>query len=160
MNGLEKIAVTISAALADNIIKQGHNDTGALVKSIEHNISTVGTKTTIEILFNDYGTFVNYGRAAGKYVPFSILFDWVKRRLNLSGLQARSATFAINRKIFKEGIPTSGAKKFSKNGKRTGFITDAITDTEKTIEAEIADYYEKVISTKFETVTKVGKYQF
>ena len=154
------ISEVIISALVEEIKLQGHNDTGKLINSFESTETETGKKTTIEILFFNYGMFLNYGRKPGSYVPFAVLFDWVKRRLNLSGLQARSATFAINQKIFKEGSPTKGALKYSSTGKRTQFIDDALKRKDKEITEAIGQYFETVLSKKIDIITKVGKYQF
>ena len=160
MTTAKDISNVIISALVEEIKLQGHNDTGKLINSFESTETETGKKTTIEILFFNYGMFLNYGRKPGGYVPFAVLFDWVKRRLNLSGLQARSATFAINQKIFKEGSPTKGALKYSSTGKRTQFIDDALKRKDKEITEAISEYFAFVISKKIEVITKIGKYQF
>jgi len=160
MTTAKDISEVIISALVEEIKMQGHNDTGKLINSFESTETETGKKTTIEILFFNYGMFLNYGRKPGSYVPFAVLFDWVKRRLNLSGLQARSATFAINQKIFKEGSPTKGALKYSSTGKRTQFIDDALKRKDKEITEAISEYCASVISKKIDIITQVGKYQF
>ena len=160
MTTAKDISNVIISALVEEIKLQGHNDTGKLINSFESTETETGKKTTIEILFFNYGMFLNYGRKPGSYVPFAVLFDWVKRRLNLSGLQARSATFAINQKIFKEGSPTKGALKYSSTGKRTQFIDDALKRKDKEITEAISEYFANVISKKIEVITQIGKYQF
>lgn len=160
MTTLKDISNIVISALVEEIKLQGHNDTGKLINSFESNETETGKKATIEILFFNYGSFLNYGRKPGGYVPFSVLFDWVKRRLRLSGVQARSATFAINQKIFKEGIPTTGALKYSSTGKRTQFIDDALKRKDKEITEAVGQYFETVLSKKIDIITKVGKYQF
>lgn len=160
MTTAKDISNVIISALVEEIKLQGHNDTGKLINSFESTETETGKKTTIEILFFNYGMFLNYGRKPGSYVPFAVLFDWVKRRLNLSGLQARSATFAINQKIFKEGSPTKGAPKYSSTGKRTQFIDDALKRKDKEITEAISEYFANVISKKIEVITQIGKYQF
>ena len=160
MTTAKDISNVIISALVEEIKLQGHNDTGKLINSFESTETETGKKTTIEILFFNYGMFLNYGRKPGSYVPFAVLFDWVKRRLNLSGLQARSATFAINQKIFKEGSPTKGALKQSSTGKRTQFIDDALKRKDKEITEAISEYFANVISKKIEVITQIGKYQF
>ena len=162
MISAKDISSVIISALVEEIKMQGHNDTGKLINSFEstETETETGKKTTIEILFFNYGMFLNYGRKPGSYVPFAVLFDWVKRRLNLSGLQARSATFAINPKIFKEGSPTKGALKYSSTGTRTQLIDDALKRKDKEITEAISEYFAFVISKKIDIITQVGKYQF
>ena len=157
---LKDVSNIIISALVEEIKLQGHNDTGGLINSFESKETEYIYRSVIEILFFDYGTYLNYGRRAGTYVPLAVLFDWVKRRLKLSGLEARRATFAINNKIFKEGIPTRGALKYSRTGKRTQFIDDALKRKDKEISEAIGEYFKTVISTKFETINQVGKYKF
>lgn len=154
------ISNIVISALIEEVKLQGHVDTGALVRSFDSNEIEKPNSLTIEILFYDYGMFLNYGRRAGTYVPFEILFDWVKRKLALSGDDASSATFAINRKIFEEGIPTSGAKRYSATGKRTEFIDDALKRKDKEVTEAVGKYFETVIGTRVEKATKVGIYQY
>ncbi len=158
MNELENIGIIMVAGLAEELRKQGHVDTGKLIRDMSYNVRTTARGAVIEIEFQGYGLFVNAGRLPGKYVPFQILFDWVKRKLKLSGAQAKSATFAINRKIYNEGIPTAGSLKFSQTGKRTEFIQDTWKDKESEV-AELAEkYFTNEILMKFERLTKYGIY--
>jgi len=160
MTTLKDISNIVISALVEEIKLQGHNDTGGLINSFESKEAESKNRAVIEILFFNYGTFLNYGRLPGTYVPFSILFDWVKRRLKLSGLEAKKATHAINQNIFKVGIPSKGALKYSRTGKRTQFIDDALKRKDKEITDAIGEYFKTVISTKFETINQVGKYKF
>ena len=80
------------------------------------------------------------------------LTDFAKKRFGLNDKEAQSAAFAIAKKQKKEGMPTKNSFKFSKNGKRTGFIDDTIQNAtpaiEKIIEESIFNF---IINYNFKT---------
>ena len=102
-------------------------------------IVNMGDSKELLIFMNDYGLTVNDGIKANK-VPYSPgskrggksryiqgLIDFVKQKGLASGdKEAQSIAFAIAAVHKKEGIGTDKAKRFSKNGKRTGWIDDTL----------------------------------
>lgn len=75
--------------------------TGNLLNSI----SSVVVDEGVELWMNSYWEFVNYGRAAGNYVPITPLENWAR----LKGFDnPRGAAFGISKNIQKFGIaPTN-----------------------------------------------------
>jgi len=140
--------------LQKELIAQGHEATGRLVNSFEQRVVTIPDGMALEILMNDYGTYVNDGRkAGGKKVPINVLVDWVKRKAIVNGdREIKSLAFAIQQTIFKEGSPTSGSFKFSTNGRRTGFIDIVIENELDDITAELE---KEVFEDADETVTRI-----
>ena len=86
---------------------------GSLLGSIFHDaegqdgqlIGIVGTAIS-------YGGPVEFGRLPGKQPPIDAIELWVRRKLGISGNEARSVAFLIARKIGREG--TEGAFMFEK----------------------------------------------
>jgi hypothetical protein len=125
-----QVAEFFKKELTNEFNSQGHRDTGKFEKSIEYDILTnVGT---IEIVFSylKYGIFLEKGVAANK-IPFGVgagrkatslyieaLKNWAARKRMLKPL---SAAFAIAKTHKKEGMPSRGSYKFSKNGRRRNF---------------------------------------
>jgi hypothetical protein len=131
---LDKKAVQVAEffkkELTDEFVGQGHRDTGKFEKSIEYDILT--NVDTIEIVFSylKYGIFLEKGVSSNK-IPFGggaskkatslyieALKNWAARKGMLKPL---SAAFAIAKMHKKEGMPTKGSVKFSKNGRRRNF---------------------------------------
>lgn len=118
---LEQVAQDLVNFLQSEFDAQGHNATGAGSQSLEY-ITKKGATFNIQILGNDYLQYVNDGRQAGSLPPIQAIKEWVQIKGIASGKEAENAAWAISKAIEREGIPTSGAMKFSSNGRRTGFI--------------------------------------
>jgi len=110
--------------LQNELLNQGHRASGELIDSMEGRTMVLPDSIVIEILMQDYSKYVNDGRRKNaKKVPISVLIDWIERKALASGdKEKKSMAFAIQQKIFKEGSPTQGSFKFSKNGRRKDFI--------------------------------------
>jgi len=130
---------------------QGHKATGNLINSLDSVISQTETTTTVAIEGNDYGIVLDTGRRKGaKQPPIEDLIKWVMQKgIASTSKMARSVAWAIAKAIVREGSPTKGAFKFSRNGKRTGWIDDAIkqTDVEALVAAEGFEEIEIQINT-------------
>lgn len=121
--------------LRDEIEMQGHRATGSLIDSVEGVVDATIDGFSTDILHNKYGIFQDKGVRA-KNIPFSpgsgkktsqfitALANWVKLKRITSGLDkdVLGAAFAIAKKMKKEGMPTRGSYRFSKNGRRTGWL--------------------------------------
>ena len=113
---------------------QGHNLTGKMVNSLEQK----GTIAEKRLLITDYAQRVNDGMSAsevravmasGQRQTFLLgLTKYMQRRIGGSIRNARSAAIATAKVGMREGLPTKASKRFSRNGKRTGFIDDAIAN--------------------------------
>jgi hypothetical protein len=128
----------------NNLIDQGHVLTGELLRSIEQRVFSTGDKVVSEMLLADHYEVVDTGVRSNK-IPYSgrsgsggtskyiqaLIRFWNLR--GLSGVEAKRAAFATANRQKMEGMPTRGSFQHSRNGKRTGFLTDAIKDSEKVI---------------------------
>ena len=126
-------AVTEAAGYVAEQIKreiedQGHRATGELIDSVEVQVSVQGDKVVGSVRLNDYAKYLNE-KQQPHYPPFSAIFEWAKVvRRDLSDKEQRSFAWAVVNKIGKEGMPTSGARAFSKNGRRTEWAKYAIAN--------------------------------
>lgn len=125
------IGYSIAQDLIEELTAQGHRASGDLIRSI---IATTqktldGVESSISNL--SYGKTVNDGIPASKIPRYgaeygNLLFSLVKwiRLKKLAFGADKAYRFAKNiiRKAQTTGIPTPGAYKFSKNGRRTGWI--------------------------------------
>lgn len=83
--------------------REGKKATGSLLNSLDYRIVEDAKAIKIEILANNYLTWVDKGRKPGKYPPIKAISNWVK----VKGI-SQDAVFPIARKIFKFGIkPTN-----------------------------------------------------
>lgn len=122
------IATEILYTIAEEWKAQGHDLTGDFIKSLRFEITN---GDTIKVYGNHYGAILDAGVTPDqiKY-PFAKkriegLTDYAKIRLGASDKDAISIAFAIATKHAREGMPLPSSKRFSKTGKRTGFIEDA-----------------------------------
>lgn len=103
--------------------EQGHNASGKGLQSIEHKTELInGRDIRVQIMGVDYLEYVNTGRNIGKMPPVEPIIEWVKIRNIAQGKEAERAGWAIAKAIEREGIPTENSYKFSKNGRRKGFV--------------------------------------
>lgn len=119
----------LSAGLAQELIAQGHQATGDLIKSFYEHVESAPDGIILQVWSNvDYGLYVDRGRKPGSYVPISVLIRWVQiKGIDVKwNMSAKSAAFAINGAIKKHGIPTPGSLQYSSTGKRTDFIQAAL----------------------------------
>tara|TARA_Y100000004_G_scaffold115991_1_gene130306 strand:+ start:779 stop:1267 length:489 start_codon:yes stop_codon:yes gene_type:complete len=162
MVDFKKVGKLIIASLQKELIEQGHQATGNLVNSFEQRVIEVPNSIVIEILMDEYGIYVNEGRkSGGKKVPINVLVEWIERKAIVNGdKEVKSLAFAIQQTIHKEGSPTSGSFKFSKNGRRKGFI-DFVIDNElnevyNELEQQVFEGYDESIATMVKDFNKVN----
>ena len=170
---LQKLADDIST-LAISVVAtewraQGHELSGSAVKQMETMIRFEINTLVIEGLVPDYMAINNQGVPANKipYYPnsgnktskyISGLIDYVKRRMGKSDKEAKGIAFAIASKHKREGMPTKGSVRFSKTGKRTGFIEQALDKNSQkfielieasirfSVEATIESFYKSILN--------------
>jgi len=163
---LEKIANLAIQAVAIEWKVQGHNLTGKAIQELETRIIERGNDTIIEGYVIDYMANINSGVTASR-IPYSPgsgarssqyiqgLINYVKRRMGKSDREAKSIAFAIASRHKREGMPTKASARFSKTGKRTGFIEQALNDIEpelaKLIEQGVEESINFVIESFFKT---------
>lgn len=133
--------------------QQGHRLSEKTWQSIKPVISFDGSDGMLTIEGEQHLVWLNKGRKKGrKKVPIDALLSWMRRRnFPERGKEARKVAFAIQAAIHREGIPTAGSYRFSKNDKRKGFIDDAAKEIEprsaKKIEAVLKEAYETAWTT-------------
>lgn len=153
--------VTINAAVADlvkdiqnELAAQGHNLSGKLSRSLTQKIYERGQEVVAEVEMMKYGAYQNEGVKASR-VPFGraktgspggtskfiqALQQWVKDRgIAQNDKIALRIAFAIAKKMKKEGMPTRGARKYSSNGRRRGFVNVPFTRGRVRTEKRIAE---------------------
>lgn len=147
---LDKIKQDLIQNSIKNIRLQGHTLTGKLEKSIEVQV-TQKVDTFINLLAESYGIPLNTGVSASRipYRPKSGarsseyikgLQMFAKKRMRVSDKEALSIAFAIAKKHKKEGMPTRGSFRYSKNGKRTNFFDDAVNETLRRVDAYLNEF--------------------
>lgn len=145
---------------------QGHNLSGRLSKSLQ--ITPIFNRGQITLLgsFFNYGAPVDQGVTASK-IPFTPgsgkksskyidgLIRFVKlRRIETDDKKAKSVAFAIAFKHKKEGMPTKSSFKFSKNGRRRGWISHVLDSNEQVISELISDIFENEVNTNIDNLIK------
>jgi len=170
---LQKLADDISvlaiSVVANEWRLQGHELTGSAVKQMETMVRMEINTLIIEGFVPDYMAINNQGVTAARipYTPnsgrppskyISGLIDYVKRRMGKSDKEAKGIAFAIASKHKKEGMPTKTSARFSKTGKRTGFIEQALdknsakfvelieVSVAATVEVLVESYYKSILN--------------
>lgn len=138
LDTFNKIGERVDGLIREELDIQGHNATGKLSNSIRHEVEGV----SINGFANDYSIFVN-NRSRPHFINkggVQSLKEW----LSVKGIDQK-ALWPIIKKIQAEGTPTSGSYRFSKNGKRTDFVSDVITNKKNIItdlvKEELASLY-------------------
>jgi len=154
---LESIFVPIlKKEIEKEILNQGHRDTGKLTDDAEIFVKEVNNAMHVLGYYEHYARDVEQGVSAEaiakvKFAPAAIsaLTKWARRKRFEN---PRGAAYAIRQKQSKEGMPTRGSYRFSKNGRRrdafdVALNSKTVTDTldqvvgksiEKTIDNLIA----------------------
>jgi hypothetical protein len=139
----------ISKQLADELIRQGHRLTGALINSFDTKIKKTVDKTTIDFIMLIYGRALNDGIPPER-IPYTVggpprggkskyiqgLIDFALKKFTLDKKRATSIAFAIARKQKEKGYPLTGKIRFIDN------VLDADMDE---IQNLISMYYETIL---------------
>lgn len=159
ISALRNIVEKLLIEFAKSISEQGHVASGKLISSLETKYIIDEKVIEVQILFEDYGQYVDRGRRSEtKRVPISALEEWIRiKGIASEDKEVRSIAFAIQRKIFKEGIPTRNSLKFSSTGKRTDWFNDVVNENEKNIEDLLTEMVEKDSDIILENVLKNRK---
>jgi hypothetical protein len=165
----DEISVLAISVVANEWRLQGHELTGSAVKQMETMVRMEINTLIIEGFVPDYMAINNSGVTAARipYTPnsgrppskyISGLIDYVQRRMGKSEKEAKSIAFAIASKHKKEGMPTKTSARFSKTGKRTGFIEQALdknsakfielieVSVAATVEVLVESYYKSILN--------------
>ncbi len=157
----ELIGTTAVEATKFRYMEQGHSLTGKSAASIRDEVTMRGNDTVITIYSNNTVYYLNRGVPYNK-IPYTQgsgaktskfidgLQAYAKLRFGLSDKEALSVAFQIARKAVKPGggLPSEESKKFSKTGKRTGFVNDAILDVVKELTPKMGRLIFQSISQK------------
>jgi hypothetical protein len=165
----DEISVLAISVVANEWRAQGHELTGSAVKQMETMVRMEVNTLIIEGFVPNYMAINNSGVTAARipYTPnsgrppskyISGLIDYVQRRMGKSEKEAKSIAFAIASKHKKEGMPTKTSARFSKTGKRTGFIEQALDKNSQkfielievsvaaTVEVLVESYYKSILN--------------
>jgi len=165
----DEISVLAISVVANEWRLQGHELTGSAVKQMETFVRMEINTLIIEGFVPDYMAINNSGVTAARipYTPnsgrppskyISGLIDYVKRRMGKSEKESKGIAFAIASKHKKEGMPTKTSAKYSKTGKRTGFIEQALDKNSQkfielievsvaaTVEVLVESYYKSILN--------------
>ena len=124
---------------------QGHELTGAAVRDMETRIVQTAKGYRIDGYLNDYMAYLNTGIPASR-IPYTRgsgartsqyiagLQRYAKMRMGVSDKEALRIAFAIASKHKREGMPTRASARYSRTGKRTGFVDAALTAKEQEFE--------------------------
>lgn len=144
-----KLFEFVTTLLTDELIRQGHKLTGALIESFEQRVRDEGDKISIDFLMLIYGRALNDGipperipytpggpKRGGTSKYIQGLIDFALKKFTLDKKVATGIAFAIAKKQKEKGYPLTGKIHFIDN------VMDANGD-------EIADlislYYETVL---------------
>ena len=135
--------------LGKELTDQGHRLSGNLIRSLEYKVRTKTQDLILEFLANEYGEELNTGVPASKIPRYPSLeylrlvrdlARYATQRMGLRGKAAKSAGHAIVRAWQREGKPTRASYRFSKNGRRTGWVDYTLLNEEETINEFIEDF--------------------
>ena len=132
---------------------QGHELTGRAVREMRMEVIETANGIDINGMILDYMARVNEGTPAEKILVNSRyileLTDYVIRRGIESGRNEAEAIAArIASRHAKEGNPTIASKRFSKTGKRTGFIEDGLEVAKDDIQEATRRVFEIIIESR------------
>ena len=125
----------LKVELQKELLLQRHKAAGTLIDSIELKVLDQGNRLTLQELHEFYGDFVDRGRRAGvRKVPIDALEKWVRLKGFAPG-QERNVAFAIQKKIFMEGIPTDRSRTLAP--RRLNWLTGTIERNTDRIEQSL-----------------------
>lgn len=134
---LEDAMKILQGDLREELKAQGHYLTGRLHNSIQYKITTDTHTVKADVECEDYGLAMEFGVDPGK-IPFTPgsnnggtsqyiqgLITFFEKK-GLQGREAIGAAFATARTQKREGMPTAGSYRFSRNGARKGFASTVL----------------------------------
>lgn len=138
----DSIAQKLLQAFRDEARLQGHYNRGKLDRSMEYKMYYFAMRATVTFFMEEYGIALNSGIPANR-IPFTsgsgkTDSQYIKGLIDFFiskgfGEEAVSMAFRTAFVHKKEGMPTKASSRFSKNGKRVGFVEDAYGRNEKMI---------------------------
>ena len=163
---LEKVKKELKAALAAEWVLQGHRLTGQFEEEIEVRVIEKENRALqIDVLMLKYGKAIELGRHRseininGAYIAG--LIDYVRKRMEISdSKKAKSVAFAIANTHKKEGMPSKKSRRFSKTGKRTGFINETIRKNSETFARLMKEYAKRDVEIQLDLLLRKWKKNF
>lgn len=149
--------------LGQELADQGHKLTGALIASLEYQVRTTATGMVVDFLANEYGEKLNTGIPASQipkypsagYLKLVLeLTRYVERRMGLRGGLAKKVAGRIVRAWGREGMPTRASYRFSKNGRRTGWVDVILKQESDEIERQVRDFVGRQLEIVFSNFIK------
>lgn len=134
---LKAVGRVLESDIKKELRAQGHVVTRKTLNSVQFQLLKLGKEYELNLSVDTVGTFLEYGRKAGKKPNFDAILKWVKDRglpRTQSGRTSRSKSLSklqeqvagrITNSIAKKGIPSPTSYKYSKNGERLGFVRRA-----------------------------------
>jgi hypothetical protein len=173
MNDIFKIEQTLNKvgrffldALRAELINQGHEVTGRLIRELRYKIEKSANEVTLNIYMDKYGIYVNngvlgakipYNRGSGakKSMYIDALIGWIEQKgLESGDRDIKNFAFAIANKHKKEGMPTGSSSRFSRNGRRTGFIDSVIRENNQEVETLIETEAGEAVEVFFDNLVR------
>jgi len=144
----DKISDALLKAITTEFIMQGHKNTGKGLKSIKIKFegdNILGFMDEYMIIQSKgvKASRIPYTRGSGKKSSEFIngLMKWVQYKGIERGKQAKGIAFAIATKLKRTGMPSPGAFRYSKNGRRLNWIEEGIKATPKILREELFDTF-------------------
>ncbi|EFX61756.1 hypothetical protein DAPPUDRAFT_271961, partial [Daphnia pulex] len=100
---MDKYGQDVVKELAAQLLRAGKRASGKLINSLNYDLREIADEIQLRILAEDYLTFVDEGRKAGKWPNISAIEKWVR----IKGIP-QTAVFPIAKSIYRFGIrPTN-----------------------------------------------------
>jgi len=158
---MDKLIKILILALSEELIAQGHRNTGALIDSFEGRVSSDGLGVIIRgkkyALYLDKGVKANripYSGRSGKGGTSKYIEGLIAYFTQKGAADPKAAAFATANMHKKGGMPTRKSIRFSKTGARRGFIQFAVSKNKEKIEQEL---FENVIAPNKPIDKKIDK---
>lgn len=150
VDALNTIAERVNGLVATELEQQGHNATGKLSKSLRNEVDITSIKGYAE----DYSVFVNNRSRPHGFNKKGVeqLKEWLKVK-NIP----KEALWPIIKTIEKEGTPTAGSYKHSKNGRRTDFVTVVLNERKNVITESVNEQLLSVLVSSIDDILKKQK---
>ena len=138
-NRLRPAMGVIVDSLKDELRQQGHVDTGQLDKSIRFDIEIAPFKVVSNVWAAGQMDFLETGTRPRKVTGGQVraLTAWFGRK-GLNMKEARAAAWATAVTQVRQGNPTIGSYRFSKNGRRKEALRYAVANAQKQFLAQLA----------------------
>lgn len=143
--------------VADELRNQGHRLTGKLERSMRTEVNVKGNKILAILYLEEYYIFLEYEMRPGR-TPYrrgsgagssKVVQELIKAFTRYGASDPKAAAFATLNKWAKEGRPTRASYRFSRNGRRTGFLSFTIKQFEKGLPERLGAIFAKEAENHF-----------